>query len=178
MRRMAWVPAILSIGLVPRTAWPTDNFPSAMQRDLALSYSPPCSLCHVGGVTQQGTVNTPFGKSMRARGLVAYDENALAATLATMQDAHVDSDGDGTADIDELKAGTDANVSDVPGMGIGPDASLVPPEYGCTFVRHARSISPHGRGEPDRRAWWAPLAVFAARTARSRSHRRAQRAKE
>jgi hypothetical protein len=168
MRKLAWVPAMLSIALVPRAARSTDNFPNAIQRDLGLSYSPPCSACHVGGVTQQGTVNTPFGKAMRARGLVAYDESVLAATLAAMQDARVDSDGDGTADIDELKVGTDPNVSEVPGMGIGPDdPSRVPPEYGCGL----------GRGDPGRWAWLV-LAGILARVARGRSKRNEQRTRK
>lgn len=169
MRFLRWVPVMLSIGFAARPARATDNFPNAIQRDLGLSYSPPCSVCHVGGVTQQGTVNTPFGKAMRAQGLVAYDENRLASTLATMQSSRVDSDGDGALDVDELKAGTDPNVSDVPGKGIGPDdPSHVPPEYGCNLSARRGGR----RSGPREFLPWVALAAFAARTARIRSDRR------
>jgi hypothetical protein len=115
-----------------RMAGATLNFPGAVQRDLNLSYSPQCSLCHSGGQTGNGTVGTPFGKSMKARGMVASDENALKAALDQMTQEKVDSDGDGVSDIDELEQGTDPNV-----RGAGQD----PPSYGC-------SLAPSGEVSP------------------------------
>jgi hypothetical protein len=132
MKASRLLPLGLSIWLVARSSGATANFPAVVQRDLALSYQPPCAWCHSGGVTMRGTTNTPFGKALRARGLAAYDENSLRAALEALRTEHVDSDGDMTGDIDELKNGTDPNVSDVPGLGIsGADAGVGPPVYGC-----------------------------------------------
>jgi hypothetical protein len=108
------------LALSARAAVATPNFPNAIQRDLSLSYSPQCSLCHVGGNTSASSVQTPFAKSMKARGLIAYDENALQTALNQM--ATVDSDHDGVPDIDELRAGTDPN------LGSGQE----PVTYGCS----------------------------------------------
>ena len=121
-----------SIALVSRTALATEDFPPAIESQLGLSYAPPCSLCHLGGVTGLGTVNTPFGRALRAGGLVAHDVGLLATLIEDARSSKTDSDGDGTSDIDELLAGTDPNVSDVPGMGTGaPDTTIGPPDYGC-----------------------------------------------
>jgi hypothetical protein len=135
----------LTVALGARTAGATGNFPGAIQRDLSLSYSPECSLCHSGGVTSSGTVGTPFGKSMKARGLVPSDEGSLQAALDRMTQEKVDSDHDGVSDIDELKAGTDPNV---PGAGQGG------PTYGC-------SSAPRGAVSP--LAWLAALAFVLCR---------------
>jgi hypothetical protein len=135
----------LAAALAARTADATGNLPGAIMRDLSLTYTPPCEYCHSGGVVGRGTVGTPFGKSMMAHGMVAYDENALKAALDQMTQEKVDSDHDGVSDIDELKAGTDPNV---PGAGQGG------PTYGC-------SSSP--RGEVGPLAWLAALAVVLCR---------------
>jgi hypothetical protein len=133
-------PLLLLSGLctwvTAHSAHATANFPDAMQRDLGLSYSPPCAVCHSGGVTMRGTTNTPFGKALRAHGLAAYDETSLGAALGALQAAKTDSDGDMTDDIDELRNGTDPNVSEVPGLGIGSsDGGVGPPVYGCELGR-------------------------------------------
>lgn len=107
------------------TALATGNFPGALESDLTLDYQPPCSLCHEGGKTGGGTVNTPFGKAMRARGLVADDENSLSTALGKMMDDAVDSDEDGTTDVDELVAGADPNVAGDGSLGANS------PQYGC-----------------------------------------------
>ena len=69
-------------------------------------------------------MQTPFGLAMRARGLVAYDENSLNMALEQMAKDNVDSDGDAMSDLDELRAGRDPNV---PGTGTGIENIL----YGC-----------------------------------------------
>jgi hypothetical protein len=109
------------MALSARVAVATPNFPNAIQRDLSLSYSPQCSLCHVGGNTSASAVQTPFAKSMKARGLVAYNETKLQAALDQMALDRVDSNGNGVSDIDELRAGTDPN------LGSGQE----PVTYGC-----------------------------------------------
>jgi hypothetical protein len=122
MQKIVWGWVFFALmALSARAAVATPNFPNAIQRDLSLSYSPQCSLCHVGGNTSASAVQTPFAKSMKARGLVAYDETALQTALNRM--GTVDSDHDGVSDIDELRAGTDPN------LGSGQE----PVTYGCTL---------------------------------------------
>lgn len=113
-----------------RVAQATPNFPGALSTHLA-SPRPECAICHNGGVTGRGTVTTPFGMSMRAAGLVAFDEGSLKTALDELAARNTDSLGDGTGDIDDLKAGRDPNVPDGPGA---KNVSRDPPEvpgYGC-----------------------------------------------
>ncbi|HZA14137.1 MAG TPA: hypothetical protein VE618_06560, partial [Myxococcaceae bacterium] len=84
----------------------TPNFPPAIRVAESLPSDPPCGLCH-RGVEMAGTVTTPFGVSMRQRGLVMYDVVSLRNALEAMRAAGVDSDGDGTPDLEELRAGGD-----------------------------------------------------------------------
>jgi MYXO-CTERM domain-containing protein len=99
---------ILTPALFALDAGATPTFPATIRSAESLTYTPACTLCH-RGVPSVGTVTTPFGINMRQRGLVAYDEASLRAALAAMESDQVDSDGDGTPDIDELRAGTDPN---------------------------------------------------------------------
>jgi uncharacterized protein (TIGR03382 family) len=81
-----------------------------------------------------GTVTTPFGASLRTRGLVMYDNGSLRKALTALNTERVDSDADGTPDTEELKAGQDPNTSDAPsGPGEQPSGNDVLPEpsYGC-----------------------------------------------
>jgi hypothetical protein len=130
----ASIAALVLLG-APRHALATPNFPGVIARELKLPGPPDCTLCHSGGQTRRGTVTTPFGTSMRSRGLVAYDEASLVKALAALTAEKKDSDQDGTPDIEELKAGTDPNA------GGGPGETLPPPEYGC-------AIHPAGRESP------------------------------
>jgi MYXO-CTERM domain-containing protein len=136
--------------LLVRPALATPNFPNAVQVDLGLTYSPPCSLCHAGGSTTSQTVTTPFAVSMKARGMVASDDTALQAALDRMAADHVDSDNDGVSDIDELKAGSDPNVP------AGEEAMT----YGC-------STAPVGTAGPG-----SPLVLLGALFALERARRR------
>lgn len=104
------------------------NYPGAIQDHLGLSYEPPCSICHDGGRTGSGTVNTPFGRSMRDEGLVSGNEGALLAALDALAGKDVDSDGDTVADIDELSTGNDPNRPD---KGEAPSLTAGTPAYGC-----------------------------------------------
>ena len=110
--------------------WPamaSTNYPVVVQSHLSLSAPPrqSCGLCHTNGVTGSGTVNTPVGKALKARGMVSGNEGSLRAALDALARDGVDSDGDGVPDIEELKAGTDPNVA-------GTDTtSTATPKYGC-----------------------------------------------
>lgn len=133
-----------SLGLVAlvaaETAQASSSYPGVVQADLSLSYAPPCSLCHEGGRTGAGTVTTPFGAALRARGAKGSDDAGLRAALAKLVADGADSDGDGVKDADELKKGTDPN-----GSGGAP---LDAPEigYGCggaTVAGHGPSRAPN-----------------------------------
>lgn len=73
----------------------------------------PCSTCHQYANTGTGTVRTPFGFSVRTRGLDidAQDRSTnVFDVIHKMNLDHVDSDGDGVEDMVELKNLTDPNT--------------------------------------------------------------------
>ena len=126
---------VLSVSVMLLTvatrAGATPEFPRDIQVDLALTYLPPCSLCHDRGKTGPGTVITQFGWSMRAAGLQAGDASSVAKALATLAANGIDDDGDGVSDVKELVAGTDPNsaasvpeLREEPGYGCGGKAPL------------------------------------------------------
>lgn len=110
--------ALLSLCLaLPAAA--SSPFPDAIKAHLSLAKAPPtsCALCHTNGVTGTGTVNTPFGTSLRAKGAVADDQAKLFAALDAL--GTTDSDGDGTDDLTELRASRDPNTKDATDGGTG-----------------------------------------------------------
>jgi hypothetical protein len=134
--------------LSARTSRATPNFPPAIQQDLSLDYQPDCSICHTDGDQGGlGTVNTPFGKNMRERGLVAFDTTSLQSALTQMENGNVDSAGDCLDDIDELKADRNPNDPDPPGV-CGDAGAQTPTEtpqpealsYGCSMARAGSTI--------------------------------------
>lgn len=113
---LAWLAAPILL------ASPT--YPDTIEDHLALTYEPPCSVCHSNGVTGLGTVNTPFGVTMRTHGLVFGNPALLRDTLDDVESQGIDSDDDGTGDVAELRVGTDPNLE-------GATLSGPAPEYGC-----------------------------------------------
>jgi Bacterial TSP3 repeat len=112
------------------------EFPSDVQRSLGLSYEVPCSVCHIAGNVGSATPITPLALSLSARGMKG-DGSSLSSALSKLESDSVDSDGDGTSDIAELKAGTDPNSS--------ANASIIndqEPGYGCG------GSAPHGASRP------------------------------
>src|SRR4051812_36086906 len=103
-----------------------------MATDLALSSAPGCDLCHHAAMEPVGAVDTLFGKSIVARGLVDADAASLAKALDGLREGGVDSDGDGARDLDELSWGGDPNHADVP-EGVNEE----PVTYGCSWSRGA-----------------------------------------
>jgi len=144
--------ALLALVSLAGVAEATPEFPDAMRAHLKMSSSPPCDVCHADGVTGGGTVTTPFGRSARARGLVADNEDVLFGVLDRMAGEKVDSDNDGIPDIDELIASTDPNSA--AGNTVGPQ------EFGCV----GRVAS--GQGERGASLLAAALVALALRRSR------------
>jgi hypothetical protein len=162
-------------------AWPSlasacQSFPADIHSDLGLSSTPRCNLCHqtpTGG----GPVATPFGHAMVDDGL-----NGLGCDGASVQTAlnriataspPVDSDCDGTDDIQQLREGRDPSTgldfdgTGTPTAGCGEAAALFP-AFGC-FARVAPTASPS----------WSAIALAALTAtlvARARARARARRA--
>lgn len=114
---------------VATSASATPNFPGVIEDTLSATAAPECAICHTSGrVGGRGTVNTPFGAAMRARGLVLYDEASLKTALDKMEADGLDSDGDGTIDVDAVRMGKNPNPpSDVPTYGcVGRVAPAAP----------------------------------------------------
>jgi hypothetical protein len=127
-RRIA-LATLFAAFFVATAAGATPNFPGAIKDKLSATAPPECAICHVTGrVGGRGTVNTPFGVAMRARGLVLYDEASLAAALVQMEKDGVDSNGDGVIDVDAIRMGKDPNPSsDAPVYGcVGSIAPAAP----------------------------------------------------
>lgn len=127
--------AVLSVSAAALLATPalaTATYPLAVQTHLGLAAPPlaSCALCHANGVATQGTVTTPFGASAKSLGLVANNEASLRSALDALARAGTDSDADGTADIDELRAGSNPNVSatapSTPALVYGCGAQALP----------------------------------------------------
>lgn len=123
--------------LLASAAWATPTYTAFIQDELMMSGPPPgvCALCHTSGLTAKGTVNTRFGRAMRANGLKPDDEASLKAALAAVDAAMLDSDADGCTDIAELKAmpkPTNPNrAGDCGGGGSTDPEDFGPIGYGC-----------------------------------------------
>lgn len=118
----------------PAFAIPT--FTAEMESHLGMPCAPTCLVCHDIASGGTGTANQPFALALEERGLVTSDAASLGAALDACHADAVDSDGDGTADIDGLLLGRDPN-------GGADFCSVLQPEYGC--LSHA----------PGSRAWLA-----------------------
>jgi len=144
--------AALAVGALlsgARPAYATPTFPEVIAAK-QMSVVPGCQVCHVGA-QQRGTVNTPFGLSLRMRGLIAFDEDSLRTALDALLAERTDSDGDGIGDVEELQLGTDPNAAP------GDTGAIVTPIYGCASTHR-------GVGE----AWTSIVAALALVAMRSR----------
>ncbi len=164
-RILALAPVLFALTLA-RGAGATSSFPAAIQSNLALAHPPACALCHTTGDSGgRGTVNTPFGTTIRGRGLVAYDEAGLKSALAAMAAEKTDSDQDCVPDIDELKQGSDPNTANGSGMKCaGPAAPQGDtPQYGCGA--HVSPLVPTSTGAfPFAAALAAAIALLRRRS--------------
>jgi len=127
-------PAILAIMSTVSAAKASPQYPIELRTALDLNYTPSCTLCHSSAsASSAGPVDTPFGKSMVARGLrgasAPYDggtetdagtvDPSLVAAIEAMRKDEVDSDGDGMEDLDELSWRGDPNAYD----GLRPNSA-------------------------------------------------------
>jgi len=106
----------LSFGLLaaaaPGVASATAIFPGAIQTDLSLGYTPPCTICHQTDTGGTGTVVQLFGKAMKQNGLLDADTTSLQSALTALEAAGTDSDCDGVPDVQQLKDGRDPNTGE------------------------------------------------------------------
>lgn len=122
---LAWA-AVLLAGPVHASS----NYPTEIEKQLGLSYTPNCAICHANGITGYGTVTTAFGMEMRARGLVCCNVASLDSALAALE-------GENSPYITDLKEGLDPN---------NPNAgTVVQPSYGCFNVTGG-GLLPGGSG--------------------------------
>lgn len=124
----------LTTSLVSFDASATPTFPEFIKATIGASAVPECAICHVNGVTGSGTVNTAFGKTMRARGLLPNNEGTLKTALEAITAEKKDSNGDGMTDIDALKAGKDPNGTVAADGGSGNPDTPETIQYGCARV--------------------------------------------
>lgn len=100
-------------------------YPNELSAELGMPCVPVCTVCHNTPAGNVGTVTMPFGVAMMDRGLTGGAQvERLADALAAMEADAVDSDDDGTVDVEELVAGEDPN-------GGEPLCDVVTPVYGC-----------------------------------------------
>lgn len=119
--------ALLLALALPASALASPTYPPRIKSQLSMSVEPQCTLCHTTNTGGRGTVTTPFGRTaMNTYGLTSNNVNLLATVLQRMEADGVDSDGDGTGDIAELRAGRNPNVAATPGVDGGPGGDTLP----------------------------------------------------
>ena len=101
------------------------TFPTLIASELDMPCVPACTICHKDTLGGFGTVTEPFGKAMQANGLF-FTEASLSPALKKLEDAGTDTDGDGVADIAELRLGQDPNGN----LDLCSQAALAA-RYGC-----------------------------------------------
>ncbi|MEQ1506545.1 MAG: hypothetical protein ABMB14_30230 [Myxococcota bacterium] len=101
------------------------GYPAELETVAGMPCAPQCTVCHTTNGGGSGTVTAAFGTAMVARGLDGGSQNDLVVTaLDAMTTDAVDSDGDGTIDVDELAVGDDPN-------GGAPYCDAAAVQYGC-----------------------------------------------
>ncbi len=151
---MRYSSLFLAFSLVIATrAHATSSMASALQSDLGLAKRPACTTCHETPNGGSGTATQPFVLSLFKRGFVLGDTASLKTAIAALEGEKTDSDGDGTGDIAELRAGGDPNA------GVGGEVPEVP-EYGCSLQAPS-----NGCGE----SWLVAATLLALLSSRRRS---------
>ena len=127
--------AVLLAVAAASAARASGDYPGTIKDHLSASKLPSCALCHrtpAGG----GDAVTAFAGAMVAEGLTGLSNTtALKAGLDALEAAGTDSDGDGTGDIDELRAGDDPNKAGATNAGPTPVYG-----FGCASAPAASSL--------------------------------------
>ncbi|MGA2451333.1 MAG: hypothetical protein ABTD50_21955 [Polyangiaceae bacterium] len=139
MDRRTLVSFALLATLLSRRAGATPGFPAEIQAHLGLTYTPACTVCHVG-TPGPGTATTPFAVTLEGFGLVPYDNASLDTALDDDRASNTSSAGDGVSDIQKLENGEDPNA--YAGDGGPVPAPFPPPDYGCRLGRSGLSRTP------------------------------------
>jgi hypothetical protein len=106
---------------IQANALASTTFPAEVQELYSTANPPSCLVCHL---TLAGGSRNSFGDAVHtAGGGTDMIKTDLSKALKALADAHTDTDGDGTEDVEELMRGT--NPSD------RTDAVLGVAEYGC-----------------------------------------------
>ena len=106
-------------------AFGSPTFPAVVEEELAMPCTPTCVLCHATPAGGSGTANQDFAGTVLGAGLVVADDQSLRDALASIEGSAADTDGDGSADTEELAWGMNPNHG-------GEDFCAVPrPVYGC-----------------------------------------------
>lgn len=140
--RLLFASAFGAALVVSAPARASEVFPPEIQQELELEAEPSCTICHATTAGGLKTVVKPLGIKLQSRGLLYRNLPSLRIALSALEAEGSDVDGDGVSDIDELRDGTDPNVSS------SGKAPLVP-DYGCTV----------GSGPGSAGSGWAALSL-------------------
>ena len=126
----------LALALAPLAARASSVYPEALQDQLQVQAERPlpCTLCHETNSGGTGSVTRPFGLALQARGLRGDSRtDLLSAAVERARVDAVDSDGDGTPDVDELVALRNPNRRGSGGSDplFGGQGAAEEPSYGC-----------------------------------------------
>ena len=125
----------LLVAMTPAFASAFNPFPGYIQTHLALTYTPPCTICHAtlaGGLPS--TLVHPFGQAMLNQGGLTpgSTEAQVDAALDDLTKSQTDSDCNGIIDTKQLQMGRDPNP---PGEYLNGDTMPAPddePDGGCS----------------------------------------------
>lgn len=111
MRSLIKIPLALALLCAPGLAAASSSYPDAIKTDLALTYAPPCTVCHQTNSGGTGTATQAFATAMRQRGLTGgSNTGSLSGALQALEGEKTDSDCNGTPDIAQLEGGQDPNT--------------------------------------------------------------------
>jgi len=121
---------LTSLLLASSLAHASGNFPGELQTWAEVPCVPSCILCHATAVGSGGTATQPLALALQERGLSAGDSDALLRALDALEADGADSNGDGTSDTEQLRAGANPNTGEV-FCGATGEAVTELPRYGC-----------------------------------------------